>query len=112
MLKKDISIVKEKIVFLKSEFNILSKLFNGKKPPEEIKVKEKLKASKVLRSIIFKIIKITNVKKEYNIKTFNDCFKVSDVLNDKKYVNDFFKLLSNTSINKIIEKRKYNPPIH
>tara|TARA_B100000686_G_C16098858_1_gene622216 strand:- start:201 stop:506 length:306 start_codon:yes stop_codon:yes gene_type:complete len=91
---------------------MLSKLFEGKNPPEEIMVKEKLNASKVLRSITFKIIKITNVKNEYNIKTLNDCFKVSEVLNDKKSVNEFFKLLSKTSINNIIEKRKYSPPIH
>ena len=34
------------------------------------------------------------------------------VLNDKKFVKDFFKLLSKISINKIIENKKYNPPIH
>ena len=47
----------------------------------------------------------------YNINTLNDCFKVSEVLKDKKSVNEFIKLLSKASINKIIENRKYNPPI-
>ena len=112
MLKKEIIIVNEKIFFFKSEFNTLTKLSTGKKPPEEITVKEKLKASKVLRSTSLKTTKIIKVKKEYNINTLNDCFKVSEVLKDKKSVNEFFKLLSKTSINKIIEKRKYNPPIH
>ena len=112
MLKKETIIVKEKIFFFKSEFNTFNKLSTGKKPPEEITVKEKLKASKVLRFISLKTTKIINVKIEYNINTLNDCLKVSEVLKDKKSVNEFFKLLSKTSINKIIEKRKYNPPIH
>ena len=41
-----------------------------------------------------------------------DCFKVSSLLNDRKLVKDFFKLLSNISISKTNEKRKYSPPIH
>ena len=48
----------------------------------------------------------------YKINIFNDCFKVSAVLNDKKFVKDFFKLLSKISINKIIENKKYKPPTH
>ena len=43
---------------------------------------------------------------------FDDCFNVSEVLNDKKFVKDFFKLLSKISINNTIEIKKYNPPIH
>ena len=43
------------------------------------------------------------------MKMFN---KVSDTLNDKKFVKDFFKLLSKISISKIIENKKYNPPTH
>ena len=43
-------------------------------------------------SEIFKITKITNVINEYKRKIFNDCFKVSDLLNDIKLVNDFLKL--------------------
>ena len=63
---------------------MFTKLSTGKKPPEEITVKERLKASKVLRSISLKTTKIIKVKKEYNINTLNDCFKVSEVLKDKK----------------------------
>ena len=37
-------------------------LFVGKNPPDEISVKEKLKASKVLRLISLNIININNVK--------------------------------------------------
>ncbi len=45
-------------------------------------------------------------------KILNDCFRVSALLKDIKFVNDFLKLLSNISINKIIENKKYKPPIH
>ena len=48
----------------------------------------------------------------YNIRIFEDCFKVSDVLKDKKFVSDFLKLLSKISINSTKENKKYNPPIH
>ncbi len=41
-----------------------------------------------------------------------NCLKISDELKDKKFVIVFFKLSSNISINKSMEKRKYNPPIH
>ena len=91
---------------------IFSKLFVGKKPPDEINVMAKLNELNDLMFIIFKIIKITNVKNEYNIKTLNDCFKVSEVLNDKRLVKGFFKLTSKISIKSIIENKKYKPPIH
>jgi len=91
---------------------ILDKLFTGKKPPDEINVIARLKESKNLKSRIFNITKIPKVNIMYKINIFDDCFKVSDVLNDKKLVKDFFKLLSKISINKIIENKKYNPPIH
>ena len=93
-------------------FTILDKLFTGRKPPDEISVIAKLNESKNLKSKIFKITKITNVSNVYKINIFDDCFKVSDVLNDKKFVKDFFKLLSKMLINKIIENKKYNPPTH
>ena len=41
---------------------IISKLFTGKKPPEEIKVKDKLNELKALKSDKYKIIKIVIVK--------------------------------------------------
>ena len=93
-------------------FTMLDKLFTGRKPPDEIKVIAKLNESKNLKSKIFKITKIPNVSNVYKINIFDDCFKVSDVLNDKKFVKDFFKLLSKMLINKIIENKKYKPPIH
>ena len=80
--------------------------------PDEINVIAKLKESKDLRPKIFKITNIKNVNKVQRINILDDCFKVSDVLKDKKLVKDFFKLLSKISINNIIENKKYNPPIH
>tara|TARA_B100000287_G_C20494000_1_gene726243 strand:- start:102 stop:242 length:141 start_codon:yes stop_codon:yes gene_type:complete len=45
-------------------FKIKDKLLNGKKPPEEIRVIDKLKESKVLKLNIFKIKKIKKVNTE------------------------------------------------
>ena len=84
----------------------------GKKPPEEIKVKDKLKASKFLILMIFNTKKITKVNIEYNITILNDCFKISFESKDRKSVRLFFIFLSKISISKIIENKKYNPPIH
>ena len=56
--------------------------------------------------INLKITKIIKVIIKYNENILKDCFKVSALLNDIKFVNDFLKLLSNTSINKIIENKK------
>ena len=78
----------------------------GKKPPDEIIVMARFSELKVLILNKFRIIKIENVIIEYNKNIFNDCFKVSALLNDIKFVKDFLKLLSNISINKIIENRK------
>ena len=61
---------------------------------------------KVLISNKFKTIKITSVNVEYNIKILTDCFKVSALLKDMKFVKDFLKLLSKISIKKIIENKK------
>tara|TARA_Y100001980_G_C14479480_1_gene258232 strand:+ start:783 stop:941 length:159 start_codon:yes stop_codon:yes gene_type:complete len=52
------------VILLKSLVNKLSKLFIGKKPPDEIIVIDKLKESKVLRLMSFKSIKIINVSDE------------------------------------------------
>ena len=46
-----------------SLWNIFSKLLVDKKPPDEIMVKEKLNASKVLKFINLKIVNITKVRK-------------------------------------------------
>jgi len=49
---------------------------------------------------------INNVKNEYKIKIFVNCFKVSVESKVIKLVNDFFKLLSKISIRRIIEDKK------
>jgi len=71
---------------------ILDKLFVGKKPPEEITDIARFNELNILISKIFKIIKIPNVIDEYKRKIFKDCFKVSALLKDLKFVNDFLKL--------------------
>ena len=91
---------------------MLDKLLTGRNPPEDINDIAKLNESNVLKSKNFKITKIPNVNNIYKISILKDCFNVSDVLNDKKLVKVFFKLLSKMSINKIIENKKYKPPIH
>ena len=85
---------------------MLDKLFVDKKPPEEIIVIAKLKEVNVLKLKKFRIINIVKVSKVYKINILKDCFKVSALLNDIKFVNDFLKLLSKISINKIIENKK------
>jgi hypothetical protein len=66
----------------------------GRKPPDEIIVIAKLRELKDLIPIIFKIIKIVIVKPEYNKNIFIVCFNISELLKDKKFVSDFFKLSS------------------
>ena len=93
-------------------FIIVSKLFTGKKPPEDIIVKDKLSESKDLTSKIFKSKKINNFKKLYKTIIFKDCFSVSLVLNDSRFVKGFFKFTSKISIKSTIENKKYRPPNH
>jgi len=81
-LKYENKIVADNTILLMSVTNKLSKLFTDKNPPEEIIVKEKLKASKVLRLINLSNKKIMNVRKAYKIIIFNDCFEISDELNE------------------------------
>ena len=81
-LKYENKIVIDNIILLTSVTNKLTKLFIDKNPPEEIMVKEKLKASKVLRLINLSNKKITNVRKAYKIIIFNDCFEISVELKD------------------------------
>ena len=61
MLKKDNNINNEKITSLIFELITKERLLNGRKPPDEIKVIDKLKESKVLKLNIFKIKKIEKV---------------------------------------------------
>ena len=77
-LKKEKSINIEKTIFLKSELIIKSILLKGKKPPEDIIVIDKLKESKVLKLINFKIINIRNVNAVYKIKILKNCLKISE----------------------------------
>ena len=100
------SINKEKIIICELFNKILDKLFVGRKPPDEIIDIAKFSELKDLILSIFKLTKIKNVIVEYNIKILKDCFKVSALLNDIKFVKDFLKLLSKISINKTIENRK------
>tara|TARA_B110000495_G_C22452234_1_gene282401 strand:- start:15 stop:218 length:204 start_codon:yes stop_codon:yes gene_type:complete len=67
-------------------------LFEGKKPPDEITVIARFKELNILISKIFKITKIPSVINEYNKKIFKDCFKVSALLKEIKFVKDFLKL--------------------
>jgi len=85
---------------------MLDRLSTGKNPPDEIILIDKFKELNILILNKFKIININRVKKLYKIKILNDCFKVSALFNDIKFVKDFLKLLSKISINKIIENKK------
>ena len=60
-LKKEISIVKDKIISLNFVLIINSKLLTGKKPPEEIKVNDRLNELKALKSEKYKIKNIIDV---------------------------------------------------
>ena len=93
-------------------FIISDKLLTGKKPPEEIIVIARFNELKALTLNKFRIINIDNVIRLYSIKILNDCFKISALLKDIKFVKDFLKLMSKISINKIIENKKYRPPTH
>ena len=85
---------------------INSKLFTGKKPPDEINVNDKLKELNALKSLKYNIIKIIIVKIKYTILILKDCLIVSLELKLMKLVKDFFKLLSNMSIKRIIDIKK------
>tara|TARA_B110000211_G_C13951409_1_gene496361 strand:- start:797 stop:1000 length:204 start_codon:yes stop_codon:yes gene_type:complete len=67
-------------------------LFVGKKPPDETIVIARFKELNDLTLKRLKIIKIANVIEEYNKKIFKDCFKVSALLKEIKFVRDFLKL--------------------
>ena len=94
ILKKETSINKEKIIICEFWISIVERSFTGKKPPDEIMVIARFKELNDLIPKKFKIINITNVKLEYRKNIFIVCFKTSVVLNDKKFVRDFFKFSS------------------
>jgi hypothetical protein len=66
----------------------------GRKPPDEIIVIDRFNELKYLKSKIFKIKKIEIVIPKYKIKILTVCFNTSELLNEKKFVSDFFKLSS------------------
>jgi hypothetical protein len=106
MLKNEININNEKTKICELFNRIFDKLFVGKNPPDEIIVIARFNELNVLTLKKFNIIKIKNVKTEYNKRILKDCFRVSALLNDIKFVKDFLKLLSKISISKIIENKK------
>ena len=106
ILKKDINISNDMIIIWELFIRILDKLFEGKKPPDEIIVIARFKELNILISKIFRIMKMPNVINEYKRKILNDCFKVSALLKDIKLVKDFLKLLSKMSNKSIIENKK------
>ena len=77
-----------------SSLIIVDNSLTGKKPPEEIMVKDKFNESKLLIEKIFNIININIVNDEYKIKILAACFKISELLKDIKFVKVFLKLSS------------------
>tara|TARA_X000001036_G_C20373540_1_gene681579 strand:- start:213 stop:434 length:222 start_codon:yes stop_codon:yes gene_type:complete len=73
---------------------MLDKSLTGKNPPDEIRVKAKLSESNDLNEKMFNIMKIKRVKPEYNKKIFTACLKISELLNEIKFVKVFLKLSS------------------
>ena len=60
-LKKDNNIINESIISFNLVLIINSRLFTGKKPPDEIKVNERLNELKALKSEKYKTVKIVIV---------------------------------------------------
>ena len=73
---------------------IFDRSFTGKNPPEEINENAKFKESKDLSENKFRITKIIRVIAEYNKKILKACLGISELLNEKKFVNVFLKLSS------------------
>ena len=94
MLKNELSIQSDRIIICEFSLTILERSFTGKKPPEEISVKDKFNESKALIEKIFKTIKITNVRLEYKKKILIACFSISELSKDMKLVNVFLKFSS------------------
>ena len=94
ILKNETSINNEKIIIWVWFVKIDERLFEGKKPPDEITVIDKFKELKDLISKIFKIIKMEIVIQVYKINILTVCFNISELLKDIKFVKDFLKLSS------------------
>ena len=112
MLKKDKSIKIEKKKIWTLSLITFDRSLTGRNPPDDIIENARFNESKDLIDKIFKIIKIKRVNEEYSKKIFIACLNISELLKEIKLVNVFLKLSSYISIKKIIENKKYNPPIH
>ena len=71
MLKNDDNINKDVIIICELFIKILDRLFDGKKPPEEIIVIDKFKELNILISNKFRMTKIPSVINEYKINKEN-----------------------------------------
>ena len=103
---------KDKTIIWIFSLIIFERSLTGRNPPDEIKVNAKFRELNDLIETIFRIIKIKRVKLEYNKKIFIACLKISELSKEIKFVNVFLKFSSYISIKKIMENRKYRPPIH
>ena len=86
--------------------SIFDRLLDGKNPPDETTVIARFNELNNLILNRLRVTKITNVINEYNKKIFRDCFNISALLKEIKFVKDFLKLWSKISINNIIENKK------
>ena len=83
-------------------------MFEGKKPPDDIIVKARLKESRYLKPENFKSRNINNVRNKYKVSIFINCFKISELLKRNKSVNVFLRFISKISINITMLNKKYN----
>jgi len=89
MPKNDINIENENKYIWKLDCNISLMLFTIKNPPEEITVSERLYASNALRFIILYIKNNINVIVVYTKRIFVDCFIISLISKEIKFVRIF-----------------------
>ena len=73
------SINKEKTIICEFCLRIIDKSFTGKKPPEEIKVKARLRELNALIEKILRITKIIKVNSEYNNNILTACLNISEL---------------------------------
>ena len=89
-----LTLIKKELLFENFCFIILERSFTGKNPPDEIRVKAKLRELNDLIEKILSIIKIIKVKTEYNRNIFIACLKISVLSKEIKFVNVFLKFSS------------------
>tara|TARA_B100002019_G_scaffold253290_1_gene234738 strand:+ start:174 stop:443 length:270 start_codon:yes stop_codon:yes gene_type:complete len=88
------SINKEKTIICEFCLRIIDKSFTGKKPPEEIKVKARLRELNALIEKILRITKIIKVNSEYNNNILTACLNISELSKEIKFVSVFLKFSS------------------